>query len=283
MTNELFHRNKAGITLLVFVLFSLICLTNRVDPYIVGFKSVIWYFVSPEVVYSGQFFNKLDSLRGRFFKLARAEGENYILRNQNIQLAKRELERDALQEENDRLRNLLELRQRKFSESITAEVIAHDVRDWFYSVVINKGRRDDIQLSAAVVSGTAHKPALVGRVVEVDESTSKVLLITDPVSAVSVSVGPSQDHGLMEGQNKPSVVVRYLPRRSKVKKGDEVKTVGFGGVFPPGVPVGKVTSVRTTPDEFFKEALVQPYLDFGSMQEVLILERKELGYFGQKP
>jgi len=283
LPSEFLRRHKAGLLLFGCLLFSLICLTNQVDPTVNGFKSLVWYLISPEVVYSAKFFNKLDALRGRLFQLARAEGENHILRQQNIRLAKRELERDALQEENNRLRTLLDLKRMEFPRAIPAEVIAHDVRDWFYSVVIDKGRQDQLQISEAVVARAGRRLTLVGRVVEVEKSTSKVLLITDPLSAVSVSLESSGDLGLLEGRNKPTVLVKYLSNRSKVRVGDEVKTVGLGGVFPPGVPVGIVTQAYETSDGFFKEAVVEPYLDFRSLQEVLVLERREIRVVGTEP
>lgn len=275
MTSEFFQRHKAGILLMAMALLSLFFLTNRVDPTVRGVKTAVYFLVNPTIVYSGEFFNKVDSLSGRLFRLVRAEGENHILREQNARLSKEALERDALQRENDRLRNLLDLRIKIYPEAIPAEVLAHDVRDWFYSFILNKGSKDGIVKSAAVVTGSASAPALVGRIVEVTDRTSKVLLITDPVSAVSVAVRSSGALGLLEGRNRPQVLVRYLSNRSHVLPGDEIITVGLGGVFPPGVPVGRVRKVMPTPDGFFKEALVIPYLDFASIQQVLVLKRTE--------
>lgn len=274
MTSDFLHRHKAGLLLFFYALFSLICVTNRIDPYVQGIKASVWYLIKPEVVYTGTFFNKLDFLRGRLFHLFKVEGENYILRDQLSELAIRELERDALSEENRRLRALLDLREKSFPDAVAAAVVGHDLRDWFYAVILDKGRRSGIEPSAAVIGGAPERPALVGRIVEADPSTSKVLLITDPVSAVSVVVRPSGDLGLLEGRSEPTLVIRYLSNRATLKIGDEVTTVGLGGVFPPGVPVGRVLRVYSTPDRFFKEAIVQPYAEIGSLREVLVLQRE---------
>ena len=75
MSSEFFQRHKAGIFLLLYLTLSIVFLANRVDPYVKGIKSVLFFLVSPEVVYSGKFFNKLDSLKGRVFKLTKAEAE----------------------------------------------------------------------------------------------------------------------------------------------------------------------------------------------------------------
>ena len=160
----------------------------RVTPYVAGLKAVVWFLSSPSVVYSGQFFNKVDSVGGRLFRLVLVEGENEILRDQNIRLSKKEVERDTLEEENNRLRSLLGLRQKDFPEAVSAEVVARDPREWFHSVVLNKGSADGIAPSAAVVTGSVEEPVLVGRVGEVQAGTSKVLLLSDPISAITVAI-----------------------------------------------------------------------------------------------
>lgn len=273
MSLEFVRRNKAATLLFFYLLFSVICLTIRVDPYVNGLKSVIWFLISPDVVYSGRFFNKLDSLKGRVFSLVSAEAENHILRDQNIELAKRSLQSESLELENNRLRSLLNLKERTFPESIVAEVVGYDPREWFHSIIINKGATSGVVLSAAVMAPSVDKPVLVGRVVDVSENSSKVLLITDVVSAVSVEVSTRADLGLLEGQNRPWIAINYLGNQSTVQPGDFVQTAGLGGVFPPGIPVGKVIDVSNTDEGFFKTARVQPEIDFGSLKEVLVLHR----------
>ncbi len=276
MMGEMFHRHRAGLFLVIFSGLSLLCLTLRIEPYIVGLKTALWFLVSPEMVYSGEFFNKLDSLSGRLFHLVHVEGENVILREQNAMLSKRELERQVLEEENNRLRTLLRMKQQNFPDAIVAEVVGRDLRDWFHAVTINKGSDDGIVPSAAVVAGWKDRPVLVGRVLETGPGLSKILLLTDAVSAVSVTVARIQDTGLLEGRNKPWLSLNYLSIHSMIQPEDEIVTAGLGGIFPPGIPVGKVLEVGNTPDGFFKEARVWPFSDFGSLREVLILQRKDL-------
>ncbi len=276
MTTEFLQRHRAGVLMLVFLAVSSLLLVLRIEPYIVGIKTALWFMVSPEVVYTGQFFNKFDTLRGRLFHMVQSEGENFILREQLAAMAKRDLERDTLENENNRLRDLLGLRQKMFAEAIPAEVVGRDVRDWFHTILINKGSRDGIAPSAAVVVGSIQRPILVGRIGEVEERSSKVLLVTDLVSAVSVRVVGRADLGLLAGGNRPTCIMKYLSRQSEAAAGDEVVTAGLGGVFPPGIPVGVITDVNVSEDGFFKFAKVRPHSDFGSLLEVLVLQRKEM-------
>lgn len=276
MTTDFLHRHRTGVLLVFYLSLSLLCMTLRIEPYVVGIKTAAWYLVSPQIVYSGAFFSKLDSLKGRLFRLVRVEGENHILREQNVRLAQREIEKEALEEENNRLRELLILKQRRFPQAIAAEVIGRDVREWFQSVVIDKGSRDNVVFSAAVMTPLTDRPSLVGRIIEVNETTSKVLLLTDAISAVSVMVVGKGDIALLEGRDTALLSLNYLASTSDVASGDQVVTAGLGSVFPPGIPVGHIERVEVTPDGFFKSAKVTPYAALNSLRSVLVLERKEV-------
>ncbi len=283
MTIEFIQRNRSGVLAFVFSLISILFLTLRVDAYIIGIKTAVWFLVSPEVVYSGLFFNKLDALEGRIFKLVRAEGANYILTKENELLAKAKIERDALEAENNRLRVLLNLKKVFFPAAISAQVIGRDVREWFHVVSLNKGKADGVVFSAAVVTGMTDHPALIGRIIEVGERTSKVLLVTDEMSAVSAEVAGKGDLGLIEGQARPWVSLNYLPPASQASVGDQVITAGLGGVFPPGVPIGQVVSLSDMSDGYFKGAKIRLDASLGSLRDVLVLRREEISDSEAKP
>jgi len=273
MLSDFLERYRAGVFMVCFSVISLLFMALQVTPYVIGIKTSLWFLISPEVVYAGSFFNKIDSLQGRFFHLIRVEGENVILREQNAQLSKGEMERDVLELENNRLRTLLDLKEKTFSKSIAADVVAHDIRDWFHAFVINKGAQQGVSLSAAVVSIEKDRPVLIGRIAELDTVSSKVLLLTDAVSAISVSVARTGDIGLLEGKNRPWVLLNYLPEKSEITEGDEIITAGLGGLFPPGVFVGRVLSVMESEDGFFKQAKVSLAANLGAVENVLVLKR----------
>ncbi len=272
---EFIVRRRAGLLLLLFTILSFTAMSSRVDPYILGMKTIGWYIVSPEIVYTGQFFNQLDSLKGQVFRLFRVDGENFSLRQENVRLAQIELERNVLVEENRKLRALLELKQKKFSKGVAAEIVGRDVRDWFQSIMVNRGANDHVVNSAAVITGFPENPVLVGRIKEVYPSTSKVMLITDALSAVSVMIAGKGDIALLEGENRPWFNLKFLPPDSMVDVGDIVMTAGLGGVFPPQIPIGTITDVFISKDGYFKSARVKPLADFNTAHEVLILDRTE--------
>lgn len=275
MTTEFLHRHRAGCFLVIFLSISTLFMALRLEPAIQGIKSALWFLVSPNVVYSGEFLNRFDGLRGRFFHLVVAEAENHILRDQLAQVSQRDLQREALEKENIRLRGVLDLRQKRFGDAVAAEVVGVDVRDWFHALIINKGRRDGLAPSAAVVGGSPDHLGLVGRVAEVSEHSAKVMLITDLISSVSASIKDKGDMGLLEGRNRPWCVLRYLSQDTSVTSGDEVVTAGLGGIFPPGISIGQVMDLTESDEGFFKTARIKPAVNFGSLHEVLVVHRKD--------
>jgi len=82
--------------------------------------------------------------------------------------------------------------------------------------------------------------------------------------------------GLIEGVGKPWVLLNYISPSSSVEVGDDVVTAGLGGVFPAGIPVGRIESVATSPDGYFKSARVRSVAPLGSVREVIIFERRDL-------
>jgi rod shape-determining protein MreC len=108
-------------------------------------------------------------------------------------------------------------------------------------------------------------------VVEVTPASAKVQLLTDPVSAVGGLVQRTRVTGIVSGNLGAGARVRYLPLLADVVVGDEVVTSGMGGVFPKGIPVGRITAVERRSGALFQEASLQPLVDLGRLEEVMIL------------
>jgi rod shape-determining protein MreC len=112
---------------------------------------------------------------------------------------------------------------------------------------------------------------VVGRVVEVTPTSAKIQLITDPVSAAGGLIQRTRVTGIVSGNLGAGLKVRYLPLLADVVVGDEVITSGMGGVFPKGVPLGRVTAVERRSGALFQEATLAPKVDLARLEEVLIL------------
>jgi len=206
-------------------------------------------------------------LWGSYVDLRRVRAENLRLQEEVAALRGevRRLAEAGL--ENARLRRLLDLPATREFDLVTAQVIAKDTTNWFKTIMINKGSEAGVQRSLPVIAGEG----LVGRVVEVMPWTAKVQLLTDPVSSVGALLQEQRVTGLVTGARGQTATVKYLPLMAEVRVGDVVLTSGMGGVFPKGILIGTVTATHRKSGALFQEAAIQPSVDFGRLEEVLVI------------
>jgi rod shape-determining protein MreC len=116
---------------------------------------------------------------------------------------------------------------------------------------------------------------LVGKVVSVTPHSAKVLLITDPDSAVGGRVQRSRDVGIVEGSIEQANMVQMvnIPREADIKEGDLIISSGLGGVFPAGLIIGKVENIKDEEYSFFRRASIKPAVNFNRLEEVLVIKQ----------
>ena len=187
------------------------------------------------------------------------------LKNSQVDLARL----NSLQEENDLVKKELNFVEEKKMRYVAAKIITGVSDTLSQSVVINRGKRDGIDDGLAVVTGEG---ILIGKVIDVEDDFSKVLLLTDNKSKVASTVQNS-DHtvGLVEGQFGLSFSMTNIPQDQQIKEGDLVLTSGLEGKIPKSLLIAKVESVRQVESEIFKTALLKPIIPFGSLSDVLVI------------
>ena len=161
---------------------------------------------------------------------------------------------------------------------IPAEVLSVGGSDgWTQRLHIDKGLRHGVQRNATVIS--AH--GLVGRIVSVSETTAEVLLVSDPNPAVPGGVGivsgcGGQAVGAGSGVtllHTPNALrLDYLRKDAQIPRSAVVVTSGHGGLFPPGILVGRVREVRLDPSGLYLQAEVVPDVDFTSLRFVAVIK-----------
>lgn len=166
--------------------------------------------------------------------------ENRALKAQNDTLLEWQRVARELQAQNNSLRNLLKFTPDPSASFVTAPIIADTSSGFVRSVVILAGAREGVTKGQAAMTGTG----LVGRVLEVGNRASRVLLLTDINARIPVLVERTRDQAVLSGDNSPTPELRYLPRDVDIKIGDRIVTSGAGGAFPPGLPVGEVAEVN---------------------------------------
>src|SRR3990170_2874918 len=209
----------------------------------------------------------VESLWEQFTEIGRLRVENARLRAQVDVLSR---EAAALREQAfaaGRLERLLALREQVTYRSVAARVITRDPSRWFTTLTVDQGGRDGVARNSPVVT----PDGVVGRVIEVTATASRVLLIADSRSALGVLIQRSRDAGVVEGRGSGTLHLKYLSRAAVVKRGDMVVTSGLGGVFPRGLVVGRITSVTREEGALLQEAEVEPAAALDRLEEVLIL------------
>ncbi|HHU62654.1 MAG TPA: rod shape-determining protein MreC [Clostridiales bacterium] len=262
------------VTIVTIIILVLIGFTSGDRQNLSQMEGILGSVFGPvqRVLYSGATsisdFIKDIQKRGESVHLVKEMEEKLrVLEQDNLRL--RELER-----ENRRLKALLDFKQDNQGWVVTgARVIGKSPGNWFNMLAVDKGSNDGVQQNMTVVS----QNGLVGRVVEVSTTWSKVLAIVDGRSSVSAIVERTRDNGVVRGNNTlvfedGLCTMYYLPDDSEVIPGDKVITSGLGGVFPKGIYIGEVTEVVKEKQNLFKYAVIKPAVDFQRIEEVLIVK-----------
>jgi len=182
-----------------------------------------------------------------------------------------ELERDTarladVELENGRLRDLLAFRETLTGELLTARVIGHDPAALSRTITIGQGSAAGVAQGAAVLA----PGGLVGQVILVSPHAARVLLITDHNSGVDAVVQRTRGRGIVEGSADGRCSLRFVKRTEDLQVGDLVVSSGLEGIFPRGLPVGRIGAVDKQGQGLFQYAQVDPTVDVDALEEVLV-------------
>jgi rod shape-determining protein MreC len=175
--------------------------------------------------------------------------------------------------ENARLKALLSLKDREPGYLEAAKVIAKGSDRLLNLVVLDKGQESGIEKGMAVITPNG----LVGKIYSVSNSFSEVLLLRDSNFSVAVRLQNSRHEGIVSGTgNNGYCLLNYIPPEEVVQRGEVVITSGLDGIFPEGLPVGVVRSVKKEGIEFYQHIEVIPFQSSGKLEEVIVLKRVSL-------
>ena len=200
--------------------------------------------------------------------------ENIELKAQLQELSAKLREAESNNMENERLRQLLELKSSSGEhDMVGCEVIAKDPGNWFYTFTVDKGASDGIQKNDTVVSGAG----LVGYVTEVGTNWAQVQSIIDSESSVGALVSRTQDPAIVDGDltlaDSGKCKLNYVTRNNGLVMGDEIVTSGLGGVYPKGLLIGTVSEIKSDSLGYSQYAVVDTAVDFERIREVMVIRR----------
>lgn len=259
--------NKQKFSLLALIFLTFIILVSEK----LNFKLIEYLKISlREVAYRSTF---IVSVPENFVKKSyiatknhfKVYEENKILKEQlSFELSKN-YNSEYILEENKRLKSTIDETTFLTSE-IIGKVLIDKKSPFLRSVIINRGSKDGVELGMAVMD----KSFLIGKVVEVSFTTSRVLLLSDLNSKVPVDIMPNNIQSILSGTGNNNGVIQYIRQQELIEKDAVVFTSGAGGLFRSGIPIGKIDKDTTS-----LKAVVNFFSDFSQLRYVKIISFKK--------
>ena len=193
--------------------------------------------------------------------LAALQAENARLTAENTKLREWYQTALLLEAENRSLRDLMNVKVEQRHSFITARILSDSASAFAKSLLVSAGANDGVKKGQAVIAGDG----LIGRVVEAGESTARILLISDINSRVPVIIEDSSQHAIYTGQNSVKGTLMHLPAETNINEGTRIITSGIGGIFPPGLPVGRIVTSEGA-------MTVEPFANFDRLTYVRIID-----------
>ena len=196
--------------------------------------------LSPVITWIGAPFRFMVESVSDISGLTQIRAENARLLAENKQLHEWYQTAMLLRSENQSLKDLLNVIPEPDQSYITTRVIADSGSSFIKTVLIEAGHDNSVEDGQAVLGGQG----MIGRVVEVGQRASRVLLLNDINSHVPVLIEGANHRAILAGTNEDLLVLIHLPSDMMVEKGARIVTSGSGGMFPSGLPIGEVIEIK---------------------------------------
>lgn len=273
---EFLIRNKNIVAFVGFTLFCIVSLSIQSSSFVLSIEGVGSAFITPfQKAYDGiqggigrlwAGFTELSDVRDELSK-TRAKLQHYESIADEL---------DEIKYENERLRKILSMQERVTYDSIPASIIAKNPDNWFRTIIINRGENDGVKINMPVVAFQGEEKAVVGKIVEVRGSISRIMPIISSDIKVGVKLIDDRSPGLLSGttSNSGLCVIDYISRAIQVKPGEAIITSGQGGVFPPGLSIGTVVRTEVPESSAYQKVIVKPVIDFNHLEDVFIIKKE---------
>tara|TARA_Y100001970_G_scaffold161776_1_gene197806 strand:- start:91 stop:936 length:846 start_codon:yes stop_codon:yes gene_type:complete len=258
--------NKQRFSLIGLIFFSLgLLIISKIN---LPFNNYIKITLN-EIVYRTSFIISVPEKKIQDFSIKLNDHYNvykdYLLIKEKLkELESQKYETKFLKEENKRLKKTIN--EYIFnSDELVAKVLIDKNSPFLKSIIVNKGSKDNIKLGMAVLD----QNYLVGKIVEVNYSTSRVLLVSDLNSKIPVGIEPGNIQSILSGTGKQNGKIEYLESEISIKNESIVYTSGSGGLFKPGIPIG-IYSKKNTKEQtvtFFSKLSQLTFVKLVSFQE----------------
>ena len=194
-----------------------------------------------------------------------------------------QLERSAadIRQENQHLREQLDFAKTIRYRYIASEITGHDPDNLFSAFVINKGQKHGVSANMPVIAYQNGTETLVGKIVQAARFESLVMPLYDSSSFISARLAESRFEGIVEGQGKPGnpLLMRFVRGRvrGEINIGELVVSSGLGGVYPPGISLGRVSNILYQESDTSVEIEITSIADFSRLEYVFVIDARKPG------
>jgi rod shape-determining protein MreC len=195
--------------------------------------------------------------------------QNQQLQNRIIELESQNAKLQNIQKENEALRKELNLLPRERFELLGAHILSHNPTGGNQWIIIDRGKKDGIKEGMVVIISEG---ILVGRIDMVDNTTSRVQLITNSKSIVNVQTVRTGAKAVARGDHGISLNITDIKKQDDVEVGDIFVTSNIGGELPAYLSVAKILNISSTDDNLFQEAQALPLVDMDDLYFVFIIK-----------
>jgi rod shape-determining protein MreC len=271
------RRRRAVLTLLIIGSFLLLTITYGQGSG--GLQRGVSTIFSPLQVVADRALKPARDAVGWFDETFEARGENNRLEAELVTMRRQAVAGQEALQENAQLRKLVELNRdpalaETAYEPVTGRVIARSPTVWHSAVTIDIGSDDGVKVDDPVISGDG----LAGLISSTQGGSAQVTLITDHASAVSAKVVPGGVQGVVRPDvgDPEDLILDFIDSTKDVHGGQAVVTSGWraeglASLFPPGLPVGEVTSASIVEQEASQQVHLRPYADIANLDLVQVL------------
>ena len=209
---------------------------------------------------------------------ATVRSQDKIVRQIDPRINQLEAQNQELQIQNQKFQELLNyVNSKKQDKGIVAPVIGRSADSWWKQIIIGRGSQGGIQNQDLVVA----PGGLIGRVINVTPNTSKVMLLSDPMSRIGITISRSRNMGFLKGKAIEQGVIEFFESDPNVKVGDVVVTSAYSQIVPPGIPIGKVISVDMNKAPA-PEAILEFFAPISSLEWVVVYRNQKLNFESNK-
>lgn len=267
--------SKNGIWLLagVAVVVVVLCIISAVSSGTPFLRNAAGVIASPFRAAGSAVAGWFGGIGDHFDKVADLQQENDDLRAQVADLERQLRQAQKASEENQRLRDLLELQsQRRDLKTVSARVTERSVSNWASTLTLTRGTSAGVAIGDCAIDEYGN---LVGVVTDAGLNWCAVTTILDTTSSIGATVFRTEQVAVAQGQlglmSAGQLALTYVDEPDKLIAGDLVVTSGLGGYYPSGLPIGTVTELRTDTGGLTQYAVLSPKADIGALTQVFLI------------